>query len=164
LKTSRAILKEQGFTGLQHFRAGGWVTSPALMEALAAEGFRTDSSAVPVPFLASELRGTELLSWLRSYWADITPASQAYLVKTEVGNLWQVPNNAALSDYMTAEATTKVVQDALKQGIPYVIAGFHQETADDWYDRVSGFLRAVQKLVKEKNAPIVFDTMPESFR
>lgn len=164
LKTSRAILKEQGFTGLQHFRAGGWVTSPALLEALAAEGFHTDSSAVPIPFVATELRGMELLSWLRSYWAHITPASQPYLVKTVQGNLWQVPNNAALSDYMTAEASTKVVLDAWKQGLPYVIAGFHQETADDWYDRTSGFVRAVKKLTKDKKAPIIFASMPESFR
>ncbi|HET9240423.1 MAG TPA: hypothetical protein VFO10_24375 [Oligoflexus sp.] len=163
LKTSRVLLKEQGFPGLQHFRAGGWVTSPDLLEALAAEGFRTDSSAVPVPFLASELRGTELLSWLRSYWADITPQSQPYRVKTAEGLLWQVPNNAALADYMTAEATLKVVQDAWKRGQPYVIAGFHQETADDWYDRVSGFLRSLQKLTKEQKALIVFDIMPESF-
>jgi DNA polymerase/3'-5' exonuclease PolX len=64
---------------------------------------------------------------------------------------------------MTAEATIKVVQDALKRRQAYVIAGFHQETAEDWYDRVRDFLRAVQKLSQEQKAPIIFDVMPESF-
>ncbi len=167
LATSKSILAKQGYSGLKHFRAGGWVTGPQLLEALAAEGFITDSSAVPINLVADELLGMDLLSWLRFYWKDISTRSQPYQVATARGSLWQVPNNAALADYMKAEESLTIVEEALKQlkpGKPYtIVAGFHQETADDWSSRVRSFLKALGKLRREQNAPIVFTVMPETF-
>jgi hypothetical protein len=165
IDTSREILAQHGYRNLYHFRAGGWVTSPALSEALTEKRFISDSSAVPVSFLADEMQGMPLLAWLEKAWYGITPLAQPFDVINYYGSYREIPDNGALADYMSAEEMVDVVLGNLKARTGsenrIVVVGFHQETAAVYYDVMHSFLRSMQTLLQQYPEELLFATLPE---
>ncbi|MBF0207280.1 MAG: hypothetical protein HQK53_10370 [Oligoflexia bacterium] len=170
IRYSREILKQHGFGYPVHFRSGAWMMSPSLSEALASEGFLTDSSAVAVNFIADELVNYPVLAWLKQLWHQggwgISDISQPYQVSNRFGNYYEVPDNAALADYISsAEMMTVIKKNLILEKMsltengfhtengPHseqrakrtVVLGFHQESAMRYLPRVISMIETVKK-------------------
>jgi hypothetical protein len=165
IQTSRQILAAQGYENLRQFRAGGWMSSEALLTALAKEGFQSDSSAVPSPFLAGELADSPLLRWVKRLWPSTTPLSQPYIIKkVENAALTEFPDNGALADYMKASEMLSVVKanlNELKSGeTRYVVVGFHTETVFDYYSEITAFLKEMRAIMARNPDRVVYGVFP----
>jgi hypothetical protein len=128
-------------------------------EAVAAEGLVYEESAVPTDFLQAGLKGAPLLGWLEQLWPDVIPTSQPYEMPTAAGNLVEVPDNAALADYVSPDQMVETFQankaaflrDRSKNVV--VSMGFHHETAADYLPRVETALAQIQDIVRRENIP-----------
>jgi hypothetical protein len=135
VKFSLDKLESQGFGRAKAFRCGGWMAKENVREAVAAEGLTYEESAVPASFLAPKLSQFPIQGWLSDLWAGTTQTSQPYRIATPAGELIEVPDNGALSDYVTADQMVGVYQankaewqkDPTKNVV--VSVGFHEETA-----------------------------------
>ncbi len=164
IKLSVDTLSSHGFGRAQHFRTGGWMLSPELANALAANDFVTDSSAVPAEFLRARLSQYPLYDWAVATWRGITPTSQPYLMQTTQGSLLEVPDNACLADYMSGKQMLAVLKanllEARSSGGPRtVVVGFHQETAVDWLPNIRDFLAGVESINRDEEL-VEFVVMP----
>jgi hypothetical protein len=153
-------LERNGFGRAKSFRAGGWMATEPVRQAIVASGIVWDSSAVPRDFLAGELQGLPLLDMVTANWKGITDTSQPYAI----GALGELPDNGALADYVTADEMVKVFEDneALLQKDPTVtrtvVIGFHEETAAKYLYRVKDALVRIMDLAAKDKVPISFVT------
>jgi hypothetical protein len=135
IKFSLDKLEEQGFGRAKSFRCGGWMAKENVREAVAAEGLTYEQSSVPTEFLAPKLRDYPVYDWLSELWAGTTPTSQPYRIPTPAGELVEVPDNGALSDYVSADQMFSVYQankaewQRARTKNVVVSVGFHTETA-----------------------------------
>ncbi|MGZ3743428.1 MAG: hypothetical protein ACXVB1_18355 [Pseudobdellovibrionaceae bacterium] len=145
IRTSINILSQNGFENLKSFRAGGWSASPEVLKALAEEGIFIDSSAVPPDIVKNVTVEDQPLynKIVNVFWKETTTQSDsAYEIKTEAGNILEIPNNFALADYISGEEVFKKFKTLfntldLSASHPVNIHyGFHQETAALYIDRV----------------------------
>lgn len=164
--TSRTILVEQGFRIPVSFRAGAWMSGPKVQEALARNGFVTDCSAVEVSPVARRFGNIPLCQWLRELWPAIDETSQPFQVATPAGRLWQVPNNASLVDYLTAEEVVAIFKSNAERWEQephrhwFVSTGFHQETARVFLDRLDQAVISMKREAKERGWPLIFTARP----
>ncbi len=160
IRFSVTTLEGNGLGHARSFRAGGWMAKDHVRQALVANGIVWDSSAVPQPFLAGELRGLPVLDWLGELWRDTTPASQPYKISTPAGTLNEVPDNGALADYVTAEEMVDVFQQAKARYLknktqPQVVSlGFHQETATRYLPRLRDALVRIDAIARAEKIPV----------
>ncbi len=161
------ILTREKFNRPKSFRAGGWQADDKVLEALAAEGFTLDSSAVDAEFLKAEWSKYNLYGFVAKLWTDITPTSQPFDYKTGSGlKIRELPNNGCLADYMTGAEMLKVFQhnarilkkNPLKD--VYLSIGFHQETAAEYLPRVRQAIKLIRNNAKRKHIPIEFVVAP----
>lgn len=144
-------LAEHGFTGIESFRAGGWLAGPHVLEALAREGFKIDSSALPPSLIADTMSDHPLFPMLSRLWPSTTSTSQPYTIKTSGGPIQEYPNNAGMSDYVNPRQFEKVLQDNLdavrNQENPsiFVHYGFHEESAELNLPKVEQVVRELKK-------------------
>jgi hypothetical protein len=140
-------LNNNGLGRATSFRSGGWMGAANVRSALVAEGFTVDHSAVATNYLADELAGLPLLTWVQNLWPSVNKSTQPYVIRTASGNLTEIADNGALADYVTAAEMTKVFDDAvaaykLDPGHVRVVSiGFHQETAATYLPRVAGAIK-----------------------
>ncbi len=164
IKFSIDTLSSHGFGRAQHFRAGGWMLSQRVSNALTANGIVSDSSAVPAEFLHARLYNYPLYQWAVQTWTGITQTSQPYLLTTKHGALLEVPDNGCLADYMSGAQMLTVLKANLAEAQAsgeerIVVVGFHQETADDWLPHIRDFLSGAFAL--NANGQVVsFGAMP----
>ncbi|MBF0313202.1 MAG: SDR family NAD(P)-dependent oxidoreductase [Oligoflexia bacterium] len=187
LEFSRSILKEQGLGHPLHFRAGGWMMSQALSEALAATRFVSDSSAVTTKYLDPDLEGYAVLDWLKALWGGtISATSQHYKVTNDFGSYYEVPDNLALADYISGEEMLegikknmeehKLVDASYAQTTTYIVLGFHQESAAEYLFEIEKMVLGVSKLQEEavngdngdhrdsgNSCTLRFTTLPHAF-
>lgn len=161
------ILLREKFNRPKSFRAGGWQADAKVLEALAAEGFTLDSSAVPAEFLKVEWSKYNLYGFVGKLWADITPTSQPYDYKTSSGlKITELPNNSCLSDYMTGSDMLKVYQanaETLKKSPNkdvYLSIGFHQESAAEYLPRLRQAIKLIRNYSRRKHIPFEFAVAP----
>lgn len=145
--TSLEILHSNGFSPIQAFRAGGWVATPEVLEAIAREGILVDSSAVSTEFIERALNADlPLLQITKQLWPSQTPdTDQLYQINMPAGIVTEVPNNFALADYLTGEQAfstfEKIIPSRFESRQPLMVHfGFHQETAAIFISRVRTFL------------------------
>lgn len=155
-------LSSHGFGRARSFRAGGWMATASVREALVVSGIVWDASAVPPPLLANELRGYPVFDWLSELWQGIDSSSQPYVVHTAAGPLSEVPNNGALADYTTEDEMVALYQDAKSRFLTtkttqVVSIGFHQETAQAFVPRVRAAYARMTNAAKAEN--IVFGSV-----
>ena len=166
MRYSIQTLTHNGFQHPHSFRTGGWMGRPNVLAALQQEGFTLDSSAVPSNFLKPLLHDTVLYQSVEEIWPHTTEHTQPYFVGSK---LWEVPDNAALADYMPAKTMIKVLQDhitAVTHGGPstLVVLGYHQETAAVYIGRIRTLLQFVRDYnAKNPAVKIVYPTLPLSF-
>lgn len=132
LRLSREVLEGQGFLGLESFRGGGWVSSWNIQKALLAEGFRLESSAVPVEIVEQLYPHTLLSRLSHDQWGGISKATKPFM---HANGLVQFPNNVGLADYLDENelfaAYLELLDGASVSGGKevYLHFGWHQETA-----------------------------------
>ncbi len=158
---SMDTLQAHGFGRAKSFRCGGWVADANVREALVAEGIRWDDSAVPAPFLKSEIGTLPLYDWLAEMWQGTTSTSQPYVISTAAGDLIEVPDNGALSDYMRADEMVSVYDDIkaaylLDPSKDIVLSiGFHQETAAKYVPVLEDALGQIFDDAQANHLPLV---------
>lgn len=136
LRTSRALLEATKLPVSTSFRAGGYLATPKVLDAIEAEGFAVDSSATDYRRInvgTDEFLGKRL----QQVWPKITPASQPY----NLGKVVELPI-AAIADYASAADVVAVFEAAharLKADPghdQYVVLAFHEETAGELAKRL----------------------------
>lgn len=165
IRLSIDILVANGFGRPTSFRAGGWLASAAVRAAIANEGFVSDHSAVPWPFLAQELAGTPLLSMVRALWKNTTPTSQPYSISAGRHTIVEIPDNGALADYVTSEEMLRVFDEAIlafqNEGahVEQVVSiGFHQETAVDYLPRLEEAVLGIEQRIASSKVDVRYVT------
>jgi hypothetical protein len=164
LRLSKQILNENGFGEATSFRAGAWLGSPDVLSALTAEGFTSDSSAVPtnlfnIPLLEREY--PTLMERLIGLWSpQIQNNSQPYLIQTDHGPILEIPNNGLLADWATPHQMVNAylaVRQVLRR-YPHramiLSLGFHQETASQHLESLSVALRHIFALAAQDSIVI----------
>lgn len=148
VRESKRVLAENGFALGTSFRAGGWLADAKVLEAIRAEGFLVDSSAVDASW-HERLEGLPIRDRIRETWPKTTPTSTPETIETKAGAVLEMPNTAALADYVTARQMIENVEQALELARRdplrprFVHVGFHQETAAEFSPRVVAALTAI---------------------
>lgn len=147
---SLEILRRAGFHEIQSFRAGGWIASPAVLEAIRREGLLVDSSAVSTEILASVVRKDQPLYMInKELWPDQTPFKyQPYEINTSAGTVLEFPNNIGLADYISARDAFAFFEKMVEQNFGKTKTvifhfGFHQETAKTYLPVVRTLLNKI---------------------
>ena len=160
VRFSLNTLVGQGFGRATSFRCGGWMATQSVRDAIAAEGFTEDHSAVPTPFLQPQLGTTPLYTWLSDMWTGITPASQPFTLHAEAHDLLEVPDNGALADYVSSQQmmdtfeTNKTAWQHDRTNNFVVSIGFHQETAAANLPALRGALTKIYAKVASEHLPL----------
>ncbi len=163
------ILTRQGFQRPTCFRAGGWMSGPRVQAALARNAFSVDCSAVDPQLSMRRFGDIPLCRWLAQLWPTIEETSQPYRVTTQEGDLWQVPNNAGLVDYTTADELMSIFENNVARWRPtdrkpqIISTGFHQETARKFLERLDEAIPRMRRIAAEGNLPLVFAASPQYF-
>jgi hypothetical protein len=145
---SRRLLATNGLAPGASFRAGAWLADAKVLEAIRAEGFLVDSSAVDASW-HERLEGLPIRARIRETWPDVTPETRPFAIETKAGTVWEMPNTAALADYVTAGRMIEHVEEAIERAKAdplrpcFVHVGFHQETAAEFSPRIVAALHAV---------------------
>jgi hypothetical protein len=167
VRTSRRLLEAIHVPVSRTFRAGGYLGTPKVLQAIQAEGFVVDCSATdPRPI---DPRKDEVLPRrLQAIWPGVEPTSQPWLVHggDASGALLEMPI-AAIADYASAAQIARVFEAAHARlhddprRDAFVVVGFHQETAQDFVGRLREALdniRARRELADE----LVFSTVEDA--
>jgi hypothetical protein len=165
IRFSNATLKAHGFGTPRSFRAGGWMAAPNVLHALAAEGFKTDSSAVHAAYLES-WSAMPLYKWLTQLWPGTDATTQPYPITTPAGPILEIPDNGCLADYMPAVKQLAAFERAAQAWLAdpastrVFVVGFHQETAATYLPSFADGLRRISKRAKELGVPLSARKLP----
>jgi hypothetical protein len=177
LQGAKRIFAEAGLPEPRAFRAGGWTAGEHTLRALADEGFRVDASAVAYELLDSwKDNGQPLYGWLAQHWPGMNTHSQPYFPARYRSGLraalqkklplLEIPDNAALADYATAERMIEIfhqtVADGLEDGPRVLSIGYHGVSLPSYVDHIDGALTYLdQFLAKDGAGPVVYSTAQE---
>jgi hypothetical protein len=135
VRTSRRLLEQTHLPVGKSFRAGGYLGTPRVLQAVREEGFVVDSSATDSHQLDAH-KDAFLPKRVREVWPKIDTASQPFFVDPQ-RQLLELPI-ADTADYVTAADVVGVVEaaDARLQADPahdvFVVLGCNQETAQEF--------------------------------
>jgi hypothetical protein len=148
LRTSRRLLEQTHLPVSKTFRAGGYLATPKVLQAIREEGFTVDSSASDYRQL-DERKDEVLPKRMKAIWPGVETTSQPWSLGASVGPLLEMPV-AAFADYATTAEIVAVFEaaHARLQKDPgrdvFVVVGFHQETAPEFVGRLSDALKQVR--------------------
>ena len=148
LRTSRTLLEQAAGPVSRSFRAGGYLATPKVLQAIRDEGFTVDSSALDHRQL-DELEDPAWRDRLRALWPNVTATTQPFLVRARSGDLVEMPI-AAVVDYATTEEIVAVFDAAhtkLRQrphDDVFVVLALHFETAGPYLERLRRALEQVR--------------------
>jgi hypothetical protein len=149
-RRSRELLEQNGFTLAPVFRAGGWIGTAKVLEAVRAEGFTIDSSSTDGRWLVAEESGV-LGKRVQEVWPSVDRTTQPFFIDTPAGQLLEMPDSGALADYLTAEQMEEHVRWAAGETKKntarpvFVHLGFHAETAHHFAPRLTEALASLRK-------------------
>ncbi len=136
---SLKLLEKNGFSNLQSFRAGGWMSNLETQKALLENGINIDSSPVP-PSLISELYPeTELVKTLQKLWGEVKMSTLPWASKIKGNTMYYFPDNFALADYVDEALFFRQFLDLERQALNsseshlYIHYGWHQESAVEYF-------------------------------
>lgn len=169
VRTSRRLLEEIHLPVSRTFRAGGYLGTPKVLQAIQAEGFAVDCSATD-PRQLDQGKDEALPGRLRAIWPGVQPASQPWWIRAPGGApggpLLEMPI-AAFADYASAaqivavfEAAHARLRDDPRRDV-FVVVGFHQETAQDFAGRLREALDQVRAR-REIADELVFATVEDA--
>ncbi|HEX2689918.1 MAG TPA: hypothetical protein VHN14_25035 [Kofleriaceae bacterium] len=148
VRTSRRLLAQTQLPISRTFRAGGYLGTPKVLQAIHEEGFTVDCSATDYRQL-DERKDEVLPRRIKAIWPNVDTTSQPWLVSAPGGPVLEIPI-AAFADYATADEIVAVFDaaHARYQKDPgrdvFVVLGFHQETAHDFAGRIREALEKVR--------------------
>jgi hypothetical protein len=148
LRTSRRLLEGTGVAVSKTFRAGGYLGTPKVLQAIREEGFAVDSSATDHRQL-DERKDEVLPRRVQEIWPNVDTASQPWLVEAAGGALIEMPV-AAFADYATAPEIAAIFEAAHARlrkepgRDVFVVVGFHLETAEEFAVRLREALEQVR--------------------
>jgi hypothetical protein len=165
LRTSRRLLEQARIPVSHSFRAGGYLGTPKMLQAVRDEGYTADSSAID-PHQLDEPAAAVLAARLRGIWPTVSSTSQPWLIPAHGGPVLEMPI-AAVTDYTTAAEIVKVFEQAQARvkADPtrdvFIVLGCHLETADDFAGRLGDALTTVRGR-PELSDHVVFTTLEEA--
>jgi predicted deacetylase len=157
--TSQQLLAQTKLPVSKSFRAGGYLGTPKVMQALRDEGFTVDSSATDYRQPDAQ-KFVNLPKRIREVWPKIDSTTQPFVVDPAKGPLLEMPI-AATGDYVDVAALAGVLDAAYArlQTDPdrdqFVVLGFNQETAAGFAPLLG---QALAKLGPHKDA-LTFTTI-----
>ena len=165
LRTSRRLLEQTHLLVSKTFRAGGYLGTPKVLQAIREEGFIVDCSATDYRQL-DERKDEVLPQRIKAIWPSVDTTSQPRFVGAPGGPLLEMPI-AAFADYATA-AEIVAVFDAAHARLRkdpgrdvFVVLGFHLETAHDFAGRLGEALEKVRGR-RELAGGLVFSTVEDA--
>jgi hypothetical protein len=147
LRTSRRLLEQTHLPISKTFRAGGYLGTPKVLQAIHEEGFTVDCSATDYRQL-DERKDEVLPQRIKAIWPGVDTTSQPRFVSAPGGPLLEMPI-AAFTDYATAAEIVAVFDAAYTRWHKdpgqdvFVVLGFHLETAHDFAGRLGEALAKV---------------------
>ena len=148
LRTSRRVLELTKLPITRVFRAGGYLATPKVLQALEEEGYEVDSSATDYRQLDEKTNGV-LPSRIKAIWPSIDINTQPFPIKPG-GKLLEMPV-AAFADFADAAKIVRAF-DAAQARLrkdpthdQFIVLGFDQETAADFAGRLGEAYRQVQQ-------------------
>jgi predicted deacetylase len=144
IRTSRRLLEQTHLPVSKSFRAGGYLGTPKVLQAIREEGFTVDSSATDYRQPDAE-KDAFLAKRIQEVWPHVDTTTQPYLV----AQLIEMPI-AATADYVTVPQMIAMIEAAharLQQDPTrdvFVVIGFNQETGQDFAKRVGDAVVAVR--------------------
>jgi hypothetical protein len=166
MTTSVKTLDAHGFTNLKSFMAGGWMATPEVLSAAAANQFKFDYSAVSQHLLRPKLEHYPLYDWIGEVWQNVTPYTQPYKIDTKYGELIEIGNSATMIDYLSTQEVIDLFATYLakKRANPTETLtfhiGFHQETAHKYLPRLEAALQHIFATSSAENIVIKPLTLP----
>jgi hypothetical protein len=148
LRTSRRVLEQTHLPISKTFRAGGYLGTPKVLQAIREEGFTVDCSATDYRQL-DEWKDEVLPQRIKAIWPGMDTTSQPRFVSAPGGPLLEMPI-AAFTDYATATEIVAVFDAAYTRWHKdpgqdvFVVLGFHLETAHDFASRLGEALANVR--------------------
>lgn len=130
------------------FRAGGYLGTPKVLDALRQEGFTIDSSATDYRQIDAK-KDSFLSQRVHEVWPAVEATTQPYFVEPRTRQLLEMPI-AATADYVSAAQITGVLDAAAArlQREPdrdvFVVVGCNQETAQDFAGRLGEAIEQVR--------------------
>jgi hypothetical protein len=165
IRYSTDLLQKQGFDRPRSFRAGGWMATKEVLQALSKEGLTLDSSALPAHHLDSS-PSRHLQNLVKATWPSTEDTTQPYEMSFGSNKIVELPDNGCLADYMTPRQTLETVKKNVelwrqdqKREI-YVTIGFHHESATTYLPRFTKTIELIKAYAAQKQLPIVFADLP----
>jgi len=166
------LFQQAGLGRPTSFRAGGWTLEPHTMRALAATGFRADTSAANWARMEewADNPGATLFQWNRDHWSSIDETSQPYYpsetdllsASSPRVSVLEVPDNGLLVDYVSGAEMIDMFEQNLGTGIlpaprAYSI-GYHPPNfSETFFARMDQALGAIdQNLHAADLGPVVY--------
>ena len=166
------LFQEAGLGRPTSFRAGGWTLEPHTMRALAATGFKADTSAANWARMEewADNPGATLFQWNRDHWFSIDETSQPYYpsetdllsASSPRVSVLEVPDNGLLVDYVSGAEMIDMFEQNLGSGIlpaprAYSI-GYHPPNfSETFFARMDQALAAIdQNLHAADLGPVVY--------
>ena len=165
IKNSLKILGDNGFSNIDCFRAGGWFANDNVFEALLNNNIKLDSSHVDLSLI--EYYHPRVSGMLEKIWEDIEYDTQVYKKQINDDYIIEYPNNGCFCDYHDKDVMIKIVKDNIElwensDKDIFISLGFHQESADDYLDRLIETIKEIKTNDYFKKYPIVFIGNPLS--
>jgi hypothetical protein len=148
VRTSRRLLEQAHLSVSKTFRAGGYLGTPKVLQAIREEGFTVDSSATDYRQL-DELKVEVLPKRIKEIWPGVETTSQPWLLDAPGGPLLEIPV-AAFSDYAAVAEIVAIFEAAHARlqkepaGDVFVVVGLHLETAEDFAHRLGEAIAKVR--------------------
>jgi len=148
IRTSARLLTQTHVAVSKTFRAGGYLGTPKVLQAVREEGFLVDSSATDYRQI-DEGKDTVMLKRVQEVWPKTETTTQPYLIAAGAEHTLLEMPIAATTDYVTAadvvitfEAAEARLQKAPSKDV-FLVIGCNQETAHDFAPRLG---EAIAKL------------------
>jgi predicted deacetylase len=165
VRTSRRLLEQAHLPVSKTFRAGGYLGTPKVLQAIREEGFTVDSSSTDYHQL-DELKDDVLPKRIEGIWPKVTTTSQPWRHEGPGNPLIEMPI-AAFVDYATADEIVAVFEAARArlQKDPgrdvFVVLGVHMETGADYDSRLGEAMSRVRAR-KELAEGLTFTTIEDA--
>jgi hypothetical protein len=170
VRTSLSILSDNGFNGIQSFRAGGWSANQIVLEALVLEGIFVDSSAVSPEIVKYGIGENMPLfkNIVSKLWPGVNiHTNKPFVINTPSGSITEIPNNIGLADYIDGNTTFSIFKNFmtaidLDNGEkPLFHFGFHQETAAAFLPEVRIALNKIFQYIESYRVSLASKTFVE---
>ncbi|TMQ19473.1 MAG: hypothetical protein E6J91_06185 [Deltaproteobacteria bacterium] len=147
IRASRTLLERTHIAVSRSFRAGGYLATPKVLQAIRQDGYLVDSSATDHRQLDPR-KDVFLTRRVQEVWPKVNTITQPFFADTQGQQVLEMPITAT-ADYVTAadiasafQAAGERLQKAPDRDV-FVVLGCNQETAQDFAGRIA---EAVEKL------------------